>query len=289
MKYRFIAEHREAHRVGRMAALLEVTRSGYYAWQRRGEGARRAADRELAGQIREIQQEVQRRYGSPRVTRELGRRGRYVGHNRVARLMRENELGARPKRRFRVTTKSDDTLEVAENTLNREFEVAGANQVWVSDITYIATAEGWLYLCVVLDLYARRVVGWSMGQTLVTGLAVAALMMAVMRRRPPRGLLFHSDRGVQYCAAAFRRTADRHGMRQSMSRKGNCWDNACAETFFKSLKRELIGDRIFASRPEARAAIFEYLEVFYNRRRLHSYLGYVTPVEYEERKRQKAA
>jgi len=289
MKYRFIAEHREAHRVGRMAALLEVTRSGYYAWQRRGEGARRAADRELVGQIREIQQEVQRRYGSPRVTRELGRRGRYVGHNRVARLMRENELGARPKRRFRVTTKSDDTLEVAENTLNREFEVAGANQVWVSDITYIATAEGWLYLCVVLDLYSRRVVGWSMGQTLVTGLAMAALMMAVMRRRPPRGLLFHSDRGVQYCAAAFRRTADRHGMRQSMSRKGNCWDNACAETFFKSLKRELIGDRIFASRPEARAAIFEYLEVFYNRRRLHSYLGYVTPVEYEERKRQKAA
>ena len=152
MKYRFIAEHREAHRVGKMAALLEVTRSGYYAWQHRGEAARRRADREVAEQIREIQQEVKRRYGSPRVTQELGRRGRQIGHNRVARLMRENELGALPRRRFRVTSKSDDTLEVLDNTLNRQFEVAAPDQVWVSDITYIATAEGWLYLCVVLVL-----------------------------------------------------------------------------------------------------------------------------------------
>ena len=289
MKYGFIFDHREAHRVGKMAALLGVTRSGYYAWAYRGEGSRRRADRELLEQIRQIQQEVKRRYGSPRVTRELARGGRRVGHNRVARLMRENDMGARPKRRFRVTTKSDEALEVAENTLNREFKVAAPDQVWVSDITYIATAEGWLYLCVVLDLYSRRVVGWSMGRTLVTELTLAALMMAVTNRRPPQGLLFHSDRGVQYCAIAFRRTTKGHQMRQSMSRKGNCWDNACAETFFKSLKRELIRERVFASRAEARAAIFEYLEVFYNRRRLHSYLGYLTPVEYEERLARKAA
>ena len=267
--------------MGKMADVLGVTRSGFYAWIRRGKAARREHDERLTGSITGIQREVKYRYGSPRMTRELYRRGLRVGHNRVARLMREGQLGARRRKAYRVTTKSNHSHPVAENLLQRQFAVSAANRVWVSDITYIPTAEGWMYLCVVLDLYSRRVVGWSMGQNLGAELAVRALLMAVTHRRPPRDLLLHSDRGVQYCAGAFRRHLGRHGIRQSMSRKGDCWDNACAETFFASLKTELIGDRIFVTREQARREIFEYIEVFYNRRRLHSYLGYLTPHEFE--------
>jgi len=281
MKYRFMAEHRGEHRVGRMAVNLGVTRSGFYAWARRGKSPRRVQDERLEELIKEIQQEAKHRYGSPRVTKELGRKGHRVGHNRVARLMREGQLGARPRKGYRVTTKSNHSHPVAENLLARNFSVSAANRVWVSDITYIATAEGWMYLCVVLDLYSRRVVGWSMGQRLGAQLAVQAMLMALMARRPPRGLMLHSDRGVQYCAGAFRDLASEWGVVQSMSRKGDCWDNACAETFFASLKKELIGDHIFVSREQGRREIFEYMEVFYNRRRLHSYLGYLTPVEFE--------
>jgi putative transposase len=205
-----------------------------------------------------------------------------VGHNRVARLMQEYGLGARVKRAFRLTTKSNHGLPVEQNMLGRQFAVAAANRVWVSDISYVPTAEGWLYLCVILDLYSRRVVGWSMGNGLGTNLVIAAFMMAVLRRQPHRRLVFHSDRGVQYCAKAFRRRTRAWGMQQSMSRKGDCWDNACAESFFKSLKTELIGRQIFATREGARSAIFEYIEVFYNRQRLHSYLDYCTPAEFEE-------
>jgi transposase InsO family protein len=281
MKYRFMADHRREHRVEKMAANLGVTRSGFYAWARRGKSPRRVRDERLQELIKEIQQEAKYRYGSPRVTKELGRKGHRVGHNRVARLMREGQLGARPRKGYRVTTKSNHSHPVAENLLARNFSVSAANRVWVSDITYIATAEGWMYLCVVLDLYSRRVVGWSMGRRLGAQLAVQALLMALMARRPPRGLMLHSDRGVQYCAGAFRDLATKYGVVQSMSRKGDCWDNACAETFFASLKTELIGDHIFVSREQGRREIFEYMEVFYNRRRLHSYLGYLTPTEFE--------
>ena len=281
MKYCFMAAHRGEHRVEKMARNLGVTRSGFYAWMRRGKAARREHDERLMASMMRIQREVKYRYGSPRMTRELRRRGLCVGHNRVARLMREGLLGARRRKAYRVTTRSNHSHPVAENVLGRQFSVAAANRVWVSDITYIATAEGWMYLCVVLDLYSRRVVGWSMGRSLGVELAVNALLMAVLHRRPPRNMLFHSDRGVQYCAHAFRRHLREHGIRQSMSRKGDCWDNACAETFFASLKSELIGDRIFITREQARREIFEYIEVFYNRRRLHSYLGYLTPHEFE--------
>ena len=281
MKYRFMAAHRGEHRVEKMAGILGVTRSGFYAWLRRGRPERYAADERLGQLIEGIQKEVRYRYGSPRMTRELRRRGQRVGHNRVARVMRQGKLGARRRKAYRVTTKSNHAHPVAENLLQREFRVPVANRVWASDITYIPTAEGWMYLCVVLDLYSRRVVGWSMGQSLGVELAVGALLMAVMGRRPPRDLLLHSDRGVQYCAGEFRRHLRTHAIRQSMSRKGDCWDNACAETFFASLKTELIGDRIFVTREQARREIFEYIEVFYNRRRLHSYLGYLTPQEFE--------
>jgi transposase InsO family protein len=281
MKYCFMLTHRGEHRVEKMAENLGVTRSGFYAWLRRGKVARQTADEQLRDLIRGIQREVKYRYGSPRMTRELRRRGRRVGHNRVARLMRQGQLGARRRKAYRVTTKSNHAHPVAENLLQRLFRVSAVNRVWVSDITYIPTAEGWMYLCVILDLYSRRVVGWSMGRSLGVELAVGALLMAVMRRRPPRDLMLHSDRGVQYCAGVFRGHLRDHGIRQSMSRKGDCWDNACAETFFASLKTELIGDRIFVTREQARREIFEYIEVFYNRRRLHSYLGYLTPHEFE--------
>jgi putative transposase len=223
------------------------------------------------------------------MTRELRRGGRRVGHNRVARLMREGQLGARPRKAYRVTAKSNHGHPVAENLLQRQFSVPMANRVWVSDITYIASAEGWMYLCVVLDLYSRRGVGWSMGRSLGLKLAVNALLMGLLHRRPPWDLVLHSDRGVQYCAGAFRRHLREHRIRQSMSRKGDCWDNACAETFFASLKTELIGGRIFQTREQGRREIFEYIEVFYNRRRLHSYLGYLSPEEFERTTARNAA
>jgi putative transposase len=283
MKYGFMAEQRGAHSVGKMAEVLGVSRSGYHAWVGRPESGRKHAERELEREIRGIQKKAKRRYGSPRVTAALRKAGRRVGHNRVARIMRENGLEARPKRRFRVTTKADPSAAAAENLLARNFVVQEVNRVWVSDITYIPTTEGWLYLAVVLDLCSRRVVGWSMSSRLGTELVLRALWMAVLRRRPPKGLLFHSDRGSQYTSHAFRKDLEYTGMRQSMSRKGDCWDNAPSEAFFKSLKTELMeGGKAFAGREAAKAAIFEYVEVFYNRARLHSSLGYISPVEYEE-------
>ncbi len=192
-------------------------------------------------------------------------------------------LGAKPRKRYRVTTKSDHDLAVAENLLARQFQVAHPDHVWVSDITYLPTGEGWLYLAVVLDLCGRKVVGWALSTSLAAEPVVQAFLMACLTRRPPKGVLFHSDRGVQYASRAFRQKLSDWGMRQSMSRRGDCWDNACAEAFFKSLKAELIGDQIYPTRSEARTAIFEYIEVFYNRQRLHSSLGYCTPEEYESR------
>ena len=205
MNYQLMARLSGTYGVEKMARVLRVSRSGYYAWVDRPQSVRECQNVELTEQIRDIQRQMHHRYGTPRVTRELARRGRSVGHNRVARILREKSLGARPKRRFRVTTKSALGPAVAANKLDRNFWAAAVNQKWVSDITYVATAEGWLYLCAVLDLYSRRVVGWSMGTTLATELVTAAFMMAVMRRRPPRGLMFHSDRGTQYASRAFRK------------------------------------------------------------------------------------
>ena len=217
------------------------------------------------------------------MTAALRRAGRRVGHNRVARIMRKKGLQARPKRRFRVTTKASASLPVADNVLGRNFGVARVNTVWVSDITYIATTEGWLYLAVVLDLCSRRVVGWAMSSHLSKDLVLRAFWMAVLSRRPVKGLVFHSDRGSQYASHAFRGALRHAGAIQSMSRKGDCWDNAPSESFFNTLKTELTeGGKAFTSRQAAKAAIFEYVEVFYNRKRLHSSLGDLTPLEFEE-------
>ena len=289
MKFRFIEDHQGAHSVGKMAKVLKISRSGYYAWRCRPLSERDQAQKRLREEISVIQEHVKYRYGSPRVTAELRRRGYRTGHNRVARIMRENELGRRPRKRFRSTTNSEHGLEVAENLLNRKFNVAAANMAWVSDITYVATSQGWLYLCVVIDLYSRKVVGWSMSSRIKTDLVLQALMMGLMRRNPPAELIFHSDRGSQYCSHAFKKLLEKHGICQSMSRKGDCWDNAPCESYFKTLKIELCGGGAFPSRKVATAAIFEYIEVFYNRVRLHSSLGYLTPTEYEELGRRQIA
>jgi transposase InsO family protein len=283
MKYQFMEQQRRYHRVEKMARVLEVSRSGYYAWRTREASKRAQEDEALVAEILDIQENVAKyRYGSPRVTKELRRRGHNVGRKRVARLMRANGLNARPRKKFRVTTISGHKHQAAPNVVDREFRPQRPNQVWASDATYIATAEGWLYLFVIIDLYSRRVVGWAMSKSLGTTTLLQALWMAVARRGAPEGLVFHSDRGVQYASTRFGNVLRKKRFIQSMSRKGNCWDNACVESFFKSLKSELIGTAIYESREVAMQAVFEYIEVFYNRIRLHSTLDYRSPAEYEE-------
>lgn len=282
MKYQFITEHRGTHSVEKMARTLKVSRSGYYKWLGSSGGANARRDEMLLGVISGIQKKAKRRYGSLRVTRALNRRGYHAGHNHVARLMRESDLQARRRRRHRSTTNSNHARPVAANLLNRQFDLTTSNTAWVSDITYCATAEGWMYLCVIMDLASRKIVGWSLDRRMKAGLVIDALMMAIIRRCPPKGVLFHSDRGTQYCSTVVRRRLGRYGFIQSMSRKGNCWDNAPAESFFKTLKNELWGHQAFRTREIARMAIFEYIEVFYNRERLHSGLGYLTPIEFEQ-------
>jgi len=281
MKFQFIERLHESHSVEMMAELFEVSRSGYYAWRSRPASERSRVEERLIEEIKKIQGEAKYSYGSPRVTEELKRRGYGVGHNRIARLLRDYELGRRVKKRYRSTTDSGHGFVVAENLVNRGFDVATPNEVWASDLSYVATAEGWLYLCVIIDLFSRKVVGWAMGTQMKTGLMIQALMMAFMQRKPPAGVIFHSDRGSQYCSEAFRGYIAGYQMRQSMSRVGNPWDNAPVESFFKTLKSDLCSDRAFTSRAEARRTIFEYVEMFYNRKRLHSSLGYRSPYEYE--------
>lgn len=264
-----------------MCRVFEVSRSGFYAWRRRPESQRRRDDRRLLLSIKAVHAQSKRRYGSPRVTRELNAQGESVGRHRVARLMREHGLRARRRRRHRVTTLSKHDHPVAGNVLARRFDVNGPNQVFASDITYVWTMQGWLYLSVVLDLYSRRVVGFSMGKRINAQLTIEALRMALKSRRLASGVVHHSDRGSQYASGAYQALLDRHGIRCSMSRKGDCWDNAVVESFFATLKVELIHEAVFVDREQARREIFEYIELFYNRWRRHSYLGYVSPVDYE--------
>jgi putative transposase len=279
VSYAFIRDHVATFPIQVMCEVLGVSRSGYYAWASRSESARAAEDRALASEIRAAHEGSRGRYGSPRVHAELRAHGRRVGRKRVARLMRGMGLAARRKRRFRRTTDSAHAFPVAPNLLGRDFAAAAPDRVWLSDLTYIWTAEGWLYLAVVLDLFSRRVVGWAMADHLGHELALAALDMAIARQRPAPGLVHHSDRGVQYAAHGYRARLRQHGMLCSMSRKGDCWDNAPMESFFSTLKGELVEERDhdYLTRDEARADVFQYVEGFYNRRRLHSGLDYLTP------------
>ncbi len=283
MRFRFIEDHREVFLVRVMCLVLRVSASGYYAWRGRPESARAQANKALVEDIRRVHAGSRRRYGSPRVHASLRAEGKRVGCNRVARLMHEHGIQADRRRPFRKTTNSNHDFPPAPNLLDQQFASAVApNQVWLADMTYIATGEGWLYLAAVLDLFSRKVIGWTMSETMPQELTLAALNMAITNRNPGPGLLHHSDRGGQYAAHAYRRVLDEHGMRCSMSRKGNCWDNAPMESFFGSLKTELDGDGPFETRQAARTALFRAIEGWHNRQRLHSSIGYTTPINKEE-------
>jgi transposase InsO family protein len=262
---------------------MEVVPSGYYAWRAAPESAHQQSDRALLAEIKNVFARSKGRYGSPRVHRVLQDRGARHSPKRIARLMRQNGLQAKRPRRATRTTDSAHALPIAENVLARDFTAEVPNARWVSDITYIWTTQGWLYLAVVLDLYSRRVVGWSMQPTLHRSLVLSALEMALSSRRPATGLLCHSDRGSQYASGDYRQALVDAGCRCSMSRKGNCWDNAVAESFFATLKGELVHAARFETREQARGALFEFIEVWYNRERLHSALGYLSPVDFEAR------
>ena len=286
----FIQAHQGEHPIRRLCQVLGVSRAGYYAWhvrQQQGPGARAAADGALAQTIHQVHRASQARYGSPRIHAELRAVGVRCSRKRVARLMREQQLAGKRRRRFRVgTTDARHAEPVAPNHLARQFAVAtigGPDRVWAADYTFIATRQGFLYVAVVLDLYSRRVVGWAMRHTQDHRLVLDALAMAVGQRQPRPGLVHHSDRGRQYASTAYQTQLTALGMRASMSRLGDCWDNAVVESFFASLKIELVDGADWRTRDEARHALFEYLEVWYNRRRRHSTLGYLSPAEFEQR------
>lgn len=281
MKYAFIHEHRSVYRVEKMCRVLGVSRSGYSAWRRRGRTDRDESDERLVAQIRRIFIRRREVYGSPRITEELHDNGVRCGKNRVARLMREYGMVAKARRRFKVTTNSRHQLPVAPNLLEQQFHAEAPNRIWASDITYIHTGEGWLYLAVVLDVYSRQIVGCAMGRHITSQLVIDAVTGAVERRKPGRGVIFHSDRGSQYASNEFRSVLAQGGFVQSMSGKGNCYDNAIVETFFHTLKTELVYFEKYRTRAEAQKSIFEYIWIFYNHVRRHSSLEYLSPADYE--------
>jgi len=288
VRFAFIAEEKAAFPVRLLCRTLQVSRAGFYAWEGRPPAPRVQADARLGLEIAAIHAESRQRYGSPRIHAELGHRGCRTSRKRVARLMRTRGLVARRRRRFRVTTHSQHPFPVAPNVLARQFERHQPDRAWATDITYIPTGEGWLYLAVLLDLCSRLAVGWAMSDRITDELTLDALGMALARRRPPQGLLHHSDRGSQYASGDYQQVLAQHGIVGSMSRRGNCWDNAVAESFFATLKVELVHDAAWATRAAARAELVEYLEVFYNGQRRHSALGYLSPRAFERQREQEA-
>ena len=282
MRFAFIHAEKASFPIQAMCRLFEVTRQGYYAYATRPPSERVRAEIVLCKAIREIFEATRETYGSPRMLRELRNRGFRVGKRRVERAMRGMGITPPTPRRHRVTTVRDLTHPVAPNELARDFTAKRPNERWVTDITYVWTDEGWAYLAAILDLFSRAVVGWSIDASLSTDLPLAALKAALTRRCPDDALLHHSDRGSQYTSTRYRDALAANAITVSMSRKGNCWDNAVAESFFATLKNELVHRRTWKTRAELRAAVFEYIEVFYNRRRLHSSLDYKTPAEVEQ-------
>lgn len=279
-----MAEHRAAFGVAAMCRVLGVTRAGYYAWRTRPAGDRARRREAVVGQIRACFDDSRGTYGSPRVAAELKAQGVGACENTVARYMRAAGLAVAPRRRFVPrTTDPDHPHPLAPNVLGRDFAADAPDRKWVGDLTYVWTDEGWLYLSVVIDLFSRRVVGWGMGDDLKAPGVAAALEMAITRRRPGPGLLHHSDRGSQYACELYRSILAEHGMTASMSRPGNCYDNAVAESFFGTLKSELVHRRRFATRAQARGEVFEWIECWYNRKRRHSSLGYLSPEAFEAR------
>lgn len=284
MPYEQIEAEKANYPVAMMCRALEVRRSGYYAWRSRKPSKRAQENDVLKEKIAEVHKDSRGTYGSPRIHAELVEQGFEVGRNRIARLMREEGILGRRKPRFRKTTDSNHKLPVADNVLAREFSTDAPDRAWVADITYVWTAEGWLYLAVIIDLYSRRIVGWSMAEHMRTELVLDALTAALGSRVPSEaGLLFHSDRGSQYASNDYQKALDANGIACSMSRRGNCWDNAVAESFFSTLKTELVHNTLFVTLQSARHTIAEWIEIFYNGKRRHSSLGYATPREAEQR------
>lgn len=281
MKFAFIAAEKAHYPVDVLCDVLEVSRSGYYAWTKRSAPARAKADAHLAVTIAAVHRKSRSTYGSPRIYAELRARGMHVGRKRVERLMRAEGLRARQKRRFRRTTDAKHTLPIAPNLLERQFEAKTLNEAWVTDVTYIPTDEGWMYLAAILDLCSRRVVGWAASATNDRALALEALTRALRSRHPALGLVHHSDRGSPYASEDYRKVLRAQGVVASMSRAGDCWDNAVAESFFATLKAELVDHERYPTRAAAIASIGDYIENFYNLTRRHSHLDYVSPLEFE--------
>jgi len=270
--------------------VFEVSRSGYYAWLKRGPSQRAIENEALDAQIKEAFDKHRRRYGCVKIARELSSKGTIVGKNKVSHRMRVYGLRSKVGRKYRpATTNSSHDLPVAPNALERQFSVDTPDTVYVSDITYIPSQRGWLYLCVVIDLFSRIVVGWALSPSLHRQLVMDALSRAIWRRKPTKGLMVHSDRGCQYASHGFRKLLQHHGFIQSMSRKGDCWDNAVAESWFRSLKTELVNDESYAGLEDAYQSLFEYIEIYYNRERRHATLGYLSPAEYERLNLREAA
>jgi len=289
MKYHFIDHHRSAFGVEKMCHVFAVSRSGFYRWNQGTESKWAIENRHLLENIQRIYAASKGRYGSPRVTAELQDQGHSCSRPRVARLMRKNGIKAQCRRRFKVTTDSKHKYPAAPNLLKQGFKIEASNRVWVSDITYIRAMEGWLYLTVVMDLYTRKVIGWAMSERMqARDTTIPAFQMALDNCPSLPGLIFHSDQGVQYACDEFAELLKTSKVVQSMSSRGNCYDNAVAESFFHTLKTELVYYERYATREEAKRSLFEYMEVFYNRSRRHSYLGYKSPVEYENAKLKQA-
>ena len=281
MKYAFVRAQGKEFTVKRMCQIFQISRSGYYDWARREESTHSQQDRDLLKAIRKIHQEMKEAYGAIKTWRTLQRWGTVCGKHRVARLRRQAGIEARRKRKFRLAYQARHTEPAPPNLLRWPFKAAYPDQIWVTDVTFIPTRSGWLYLAVMIDLYSRLVVGWSMKDRPNQELVNEALMMAVEQRRPKPGLIHHSDQGILYSSGSYLALLKKYGMLRSMSGKGNCYDNAVAESFFSSLKNEIIHHRDYHTRDEARAEIFEYIEMFYNRKRLHQSLNYQTPMQYK--------
>ena len=283
MKYGFIRDHARQWPVTQVCRQLGVQRSAYYDW--RAHPGKRVPPEELAlrRRMKALFAASRGSLGSRTMTANLCQEGFEIGRDKTRRRMKQLQLKVKPKRKYKVTTDSNHTLPVSENVLNREFSPSASNQAWGTDMTYLWTQQGWIYLAVVIDLYSRRVVGWAIDRRMKQALVIRALMMAVNLRHPPPGLIHHSDRGSQYASHAYQKLLKQHGMIGSMSRKGNCWDNAPVERFFSSLKREWTGDCLYQTRQQAIADVREYVAVYYNAKRLHSTLGYTTPLDYEKR------
>jgi len=281
MKYPFISAHRKIFRVGLMCNILDVSRSGYYIWLRRPESLRKKENRKLAARIKVIHGQKHKLYGSPRIHKELNEDGVVCSRNRVARIMKQEGVRAVVPRKYKATTDSKHNLPVAPNLLKQDFDIKEPNKVWLADITYISTLEGWLYLAAVMDLGCRRIKGWSMSNRLTKELALDALKMAICNNPKTTGIIHHSDRGSQYASLEYQKLLKNKDLSCSMSRKGNCWDNAPMESFFHTLKTEWVYGLKYNTRQQAKASIFEYIEIFYNRQRRHSALKYMNPCQYE--------